>query len=191
MPSYAPSIAATATMSTTTTATFLRQPCPHGLLPDTNPRHVYKCHVERLVLAHSADATDYYALCAAIDEIANSEETASVDAACGVRDISFIRNSLELERNLRCLNCAERRVKRRRAAARTRMELLKYSVAEVLDKVERGIGRVVGWCCEKRGRLRREKEFEWVRIVSPDGSSGRRDLEVDERELEVEEWKDF
>lgn len=56
-----------------------------------------------------------------IEDVYHKQESQRVDDICNegeddesARDISFIKNSLDLERNRKVIGCAERRVKRRR-----------------------------------------------------------------------------
>jgi hypothetical protein len=130
-----------------------------------------------------ANATDYYQLCAAIDDAVDSDEAHSVDEKCGETDLSFIKNSLELPPNRYCVNCEDRRKIRRKLACRTRVESIKYLVlAPVLDEVKKRLDKVVGWCCKRCAGLKKEKEFEWVRVVSPSSESER---------IWVDEWRNF
>ena len=144
-----------------------------------------KCIAKQLVESNQASAHDYYSLCSSVDELLELEEEEAIQNECGVRDVGFIRNSLDLERNRICVGCEERRWKRAWANAKrwgkVRLEGKKVerclcrSVEKVerclcrsVEKVERVVGRWCGKCA-----LKKEGKFEWVRTVTPDSESSR------------------
>lgn len=133
-----------------------------------------KCIAKQLVESNQASAHDYYSLCSSVDELLELEEEEAIQNECGVRDVGFIRNSLDLERNRICVGCEERRWKRAWANAkgweRVRLEGKKVErcVCRGVEKVERVVGRWCGKCA-----LKKEGKFEWVRTVTPDSESSR------------------
>src|SRR4051812_36224951 len=80
-------------------------PCSHGLRPSDYPRHVFKCYMSAHVTEGLVLPSKYLEFCELIEEICEleyrdeDEEGWGKDESVEVRDVSFIRNSLELPRN--------------------------------------------------------------------------------------------
>lgn len=90
-------------------------PCSHGLRPSEHPRHVFKCYMSAHVTEGRVLPSTYLEFCELIEEICELEyrDGWGKDESVEVRDVSFIRNSLELPRNLKVLGCAERKKRRK------------------------------------------------------------------------------
>jgi hypothetical protein len=89
-------------------------PCTHGLKPSRYPRHVYKCYVASAIIAGRFSVADYGDVCDRIDQLVDDQMWDSeANPHVNLRDVSGIRDSLELARSTICFRCPERRVGRK------------------------------------------------------------------------------
>lgn len=118
-------------------------PCNHDLIPSRFPRHVCKCYVASAINAERFPLSEYPEVFSRIDQLVDdqmweSEENPHVS----LRDVSGIRDSLDLARSKICFRCQEKKHRRRE----------RWKPVGLLEKIRRGLRKRLGVrrrVCEK------------------------------------------
>lgn len=115
--------------------------CTHGFSPSAYPRHVYKCYVVSAAIAGRFPMSEYMDICARIDQLVDDQLwEGESNPHVSMKNVSRIKDSLDLARNKVCFRCQERR--------RGRGE--RWKPGGFLGRIREGFWKGLGLGCERR-----------------------------------------